>query len=786
MSAKVSSRLRLCNLTVLFALAFNLIYFIHELALVVAGAWLGNDPILFHNNMHYLNMPQPTQNLAFAAGPVAVFVAGLLGLMLYFMARHSTGTFKFFAFWFAYHGVWLFLAQVPEIAFASHGDFARGIAVLNLCQPSRVAGAILGVAGLIFLGLFATRPLLAGALSSDELATAGSRRKLILQSGILPWLLGSILIIPFRLPPLERAILPLFGGVPLILAWLNAGRAQMSNAAVQSINKKISWAGITALVAVFLGFRFILAAGVPFYNLFYQPAEAAPSSRVYQFVNGNWFDGSSFVQKNFYSVAGVLRAEHAGPVDSTIDLQNRFVIPPFAETHNHHFSDAQDYRAQIHNYLTQGIFYAKNPNNTQKWTTPIQPHLNFPASVDAVFSNGGLTASGGHPIQLYELIAQQNNNIFGWSKTSPRNQAYFVVDSETDLIAQWPQIKAGKPDFIKIYLETSEEYELRKNDPKYFGQRGLDPQLVPKIVARAHQERLRVSAHVNTAGDFHHALAAGVDEITHLPLAKIRLEDAMLAAKQNVFVVTTTLSHRPSGHVAGLHKIHRDNLRLLDSCGVKLAIGTDDNNLTALNEAENIFRLQVFDNLKLLKIWTENTPQTIFPQRRIGYLQEGYEASFLALEDNPLTDFSSVNKISFRFKQGHIIQLAATQRSLSEALMPVVMLAGADSAVAQYHRLKREQPGAYNFAESELNRLGYLLLNHGKAKAAIVIFKLNAEAYPGSANVYDSLADAYKAAGETQLAKQCYEKVLELLPGSHQYNEAFRGQLEKRAKEGLK
>jgi len=479
-----------------------------------------------------------------------------------------------------------------------------------------------------------------------------------------------------------------------------------------------------------------------------------------------------------------LRSEYAGQVDSTIDLQNQFVIPPFAEAHNHHFSDGQDYRAQINNYLTQGIFYAKNPHNTLKWTAPIRPHLNFPASVDAVFANGGITAGGGHPIQLFEFIAPQNN-IFGWSKTSLRNQAYFVVDTAADLLAQWPQIQAGKPDFIKIYLEYSEEYELRKNDPKYFGQRGLDPQLLPKIVARAHQEHLRVTAHVNTARDFHHALTAGVDEIAHLPLAKIRFEDAVTAAKRGVFVVTTTLSHRPSGHINDLHEIHRYNLRLLDSCGAKLAIGTDDNNLTALNEAENILRLQVFDNLKLLKIWTENTPQTIFPARQIGYLQNGYEASFLALAGDPLADFSNSNKISLRFKQGRLIQLVATQRSISETLLPLVMLASADSAVVQYHRLKREQPEAYNFAESELNRLGYQLLNHGKAKEAIMIFKLNVEVFSASANAYDSLADAYKAAGETQLAKQCYEKVLALLLSSHQYNEEFRGQLEKKAKAGL-
>jgi predicted amidohydrolase YtcJ len=35
---------------------------------------------------------------------------------------------------------------------------------------------------------------------------------------------------------------------------------------------------------------------------------------------------------------------------------------------------------------------------------------------------------------------------------------------------------------------------------------------------------------------------------------------------------------------------------------------------------------------ELLSIWTGETARTIFPGRKIGSLQEGYEASFLALE----------------------------------------------------------------------------------------------------------------------------------------------------------
>jgi hypothetical protein len=76
---------------------------------------------------------------------------------------------------------------------------------------------------------------------------------------------------------------------------------------------------------------------------------------------------------------------------------------------------------------------------------------------------------------------------------------------------------------------------------------------VPQIVARAHQDGLRVSAHVETAVDFRHAMQAGVDEFTHLPgwfahtpeqadQARLTEDDAQCAAQHGVFVVTTTVA----------------------------------------------------------------------------------------------------------------------------------------------------------------------------------------------------------------------------------------------------
>ena len=383
---------------------------------------------------------------------------------------------------------------------------------------------------------------------------------------------------------------------------------------------------------------------------------ARPHQAAYRFVNGRWFDGRTFENRVVYSVNGIFRSKHAGKIDDTIDLHGRFVIPPFAEAHNHHFMEGMDNKSQIDTYLSQGIFYAKNPNSLQKLTDPVRPSLNLPTSVDVVFSNGGLTARGGHPIQIYDFLGERGM-LPGMSQEDMRNQAYFVIDTEADLEAQWALIRAGRPDFIKTYLEYSEEYEARKSDPRYYGRRGLNPALLPKIVGKAHRDDLRVSVHVNTAADFRAAVAAGADEISHLPLVRLTARDARLAAARGVVVVTTTLSHRKTDHVAGLDDVHRHNLQLLDRAGVRLAVGTDDNGRTARDEAENLHRLKVFDNLALLKMWTEATPLAIFPHRRVGRLADGYEASFLALEGNPVADFSNVRKIGFRFKQGHMVEV---------------------------------------------------------------------------------------------------------------------------------
>jgi tetratricopeptide (TPR) repeat protein len=82
-------------------------------------------------------------------------------------------------------------------------------------------------------------------------------------------------------------------------------------------------------------------------------------------------------------------------------------------------------------------------------------------------------------------------------------------------------------------------------------------------------------------------------------------------------------------------------------------------------------------------------------------------------------------------------------------------LKGADE---QYQKLSQRFGYPIPVPEGVINQLGYQLLFGGKTDEAIATFKANIERYPQSANVYDSLAEAYERGGQIEVAQPLYEK----------------------------
>jgi dienelactone hydrolase len=88
---------------------------------------------------------------------------------------------------------------------------------------------------------------------------------------------------------------------------------------------------------------------------------------------------------------------------------------------------------------------------------------------------------------------------------------------------------------------------------------------------------------------------------------------------------------------------------------------------------------------------------------------------------------------------------------------------GVERARQLYDEAKSRDKSIVLFPERETNLLGYALLRDDKAKDAVVVFQLNVEGYPRSANAYDSLSDGYLALGNKEEALKYAQKTLDVL-----------------------
>ena len=91
---------------------------------------------------------------------------------------------------------------------------------------------------------------------------------------------------------------------------------------------------------------------------------------------------------------------------------------------------------------------------------------------------------------------------------------------------------------------------------------------------------------------------------------------------------------------------------------------------------------------------------------------------------------------------------------------------GIEAAKTQYRELSAESRSEYSFAERELNGLGDYFLSKDDPARAVQALAFNAELFPDSSNVHESLGEAYAEAGERESAIESYRRALELDPSS--------------------
>jgi glyoxylase-like metal-dependent hydrolase (beta-lactamase superfamily II) len=122
-----------------------------------------------------------------------------------------------------------------------------------------------------------------------------------------------------------------------------------------------------------------------------------------------------------------------------------------------------------------------------------------------------------------------------------------------------------------------------------------------------------------------------------------------------------------------------------------------------------------------------------------------------------------------------IWKVVTNQRSAAAELYALFEAGSPEEAIRKVLAERDAKAPKYYFVEGEINGHGYRFLQEEKTAKAVSLFRINAELYPESWNVFDSLGEALLKSGDADGAKRMYEKSVALNPENRNGKEALEG-----------
>jgi tetratricopeptide (TPR) repeat protein len=182
--------------------------------------------------------------------------------------------------------------------------------------------------------------------------------------------------------------------------------------------------------------------------------------------------------------------------------------------------------------------------------------------------------------------------------------------------------------------------------------------------------------------------------------------------------------------------------KILDYCGVK----STKIDLIMLDNHDSVYKQSPAHEERGLNI--HRVPDLLVFEKRneLGRIVESpvvsLEKDLLAIAngDAYTPNYKAVVFLVNSFKQNNIDEIENNLPALSNQLKPLAS------------------------GSSELNTYGYVLMAGGEMKKAGIVFKLNTLLYPDNANAFDSFGEYYFKTGNKILAKENYQKALQLQP----------------------
>ena len=253
------------NSAVFFALAFNIIFFLQEVFLVLGKKALGLQSFLYHNNHTWVG-EHPMASLMQGSGALAIFLIGLICLVIFHFIRNSGSIWKLFVLWMAFHGL---IQSIPQviIGYLNPGtDVGEAlVGYLKLSEPLLIILAIVSAIAMALLCIWFSKHLLEFAPVDAVLNNPKVKLKYVRYIAVGAAIIGSILVVPFRILPMGQAVTPfIVSAFSIPWIWAAAAPSRPIRHIPNRINEKVAWSPVLLLLLLLIFFRWALVPGVEF------------------------------------------------------------------------------------------------------------------------------------------------------------------------------------------------------------------------------------------------------------------------------------------------------------------------------------------------------------------------------------------------------------------------------------------------------------------------------------------------------------------------------------------
>jgi imidazolonepropionase-like amidohydrolase len=350
-----------------------------------------------------------------------------------------------------------------------------------------------------------------------------------------------------------------------------------------------------------------------------------------------------------------------------VDLGRATVLPGLIDAHTHVFGNGPDFETQIlrdsYQYRTLVALANAQKDLMVGFTT-----LRDLKTLGAMYSDVDLRNAidrgvvQGPRMQVATRGIQATGGFImrGYSTDVPLPSALEVVDSPWAARQAVRDQVAHGADLIKVYAAYDFSFTA---DGKMVIPPTLSAEEVSAIVDEAHKKGRKVSCHAFGGEGLRNCLNAGVDSIEH----GVDLEDAdiKMMVEKGIYLVPTLYHYQDDRErdmkKYGGHSVAEVSERSFPKAvaqGVKIAFGSGVGPFphgTQTKEFEYMVKFGMTP-VQAIRAATIEAARLMGWQDRVGSISAGKFADLVAVEGDPTTDITELERVKFVMKGGHILK----------------------------------------------------------------------------------------------------------------------------------